>query len=300
MKFRAIFLATICSLLFVSCTKPKATNVPSYGPDISPQPGVSATEQPSPTEMLPKGDGNKTSDYQMDDSSYISFSELKWMINTGKQVNLPCFSDVEDSLDEYSVSDLLTRRPFGLTFFSGEIMLSGATYSLESDMSQGPKPQLVKTNGQNGYCTFKIEGGYRLYKFFSYRLNTTDYYGYPILVKESHELNDFMNIKIGDTIDDVALIDPVAGIYKQAYDQYPDSSLALRMDDDDRTKIEVFSCHLCTDCVIKFTYTRDENGQYKIIDIRKDAQFTLYSRGLTGSSSGPCSVWVYPEDYPSK
>lgn len=251
--------------------------------------------------VFPKGDGSSMLDYKVEDNSYFNETEVWWMLDSQKEVRFPAYSEAESLLQERTLSELQGRNSLGLINDAKSFsMRSGMTDgTIINDLSTGIKPQFVKTKNNKGYFAFKIEGGFRLFKFF-YKdsFGKLQYTGYPILVKKPLELMDFMNIKIGDTIDDVAAIDPVADIYKSIYDQYPDSSLVLQKGEEASYKLRVFSCHLCRDCAIEFVYTRDADGQYKIIDIWKDGNYRLYIGNVGASWS--FEAQIFPEDYPDE
>lgn len=331
MKQLYVGLVCLVSFFMIACGKvPEVSSPPSpeiQKPDISPtiaptlSPTITPTLPPNyiyqkkadgtyeavrvqridAKTVLPKGDGTSMLDYKIDDRPYFNETELWWMLDSQKEVRFPSYAETASSMKEYSLSELQKLDSLGLIFSATYFSLTSgiSTGTLKTDLSTGIKPEFVKVQKNRGYFAYRFEDGYRLFKFFYVdTFGNMRYTGYPILVKKSLGLNDFINIKIGDTIDDVAEIDPVASIYKQIYDQYPNSSLVLQKGEEQGLKLRVFSCHLCRDCAIEYIYTRDSDGQYRIVDIWKDGHFTLYTGEINASWS--FGAKVFPEDYPNE
>ena len=62
---------------------------------------------------------------------------------------------------------------------------------------------------------YETDQGTRLYLFFSnYRKNVD---GFPLVINRVMSYEDFKDIEIGDTIDDVAAVDDVTELYKKEY-----------------------------------------------------------------------------------
>ena len=72
----------------------------------------------------------------------------------------------------------------------------------------------VRTN-RTVYIVYDTDQGTRLYLFFGSFWETAD--GFPLVINRVMSYEDFKNIEIGDTIDDVAAVDDVTELYKKHY-----------------------------------------------------------------------------------
>lgn len=95
---------------------------------------------------------------------------------------------------------------------------------------------------------------------------------HSVYVKKSLEQSDFQDLRLGDTIEDVEKIDPVAGVVKK-YTTFP------------------WTVHLLRDGIIKITYTINDNGIYIISEIQRDDNFELNLDNVVHDYT------ILPQDY---
>ena len=78
-----------------------------------------------------------------------------------------------------------------------------------------PDPAIRERADNTLYFVYDTDTGYRLYLFFTKENDLQDPIGFPVVIKELLSHKDFESLKVGDTISDVAGIDPVAEVYRK-------------------------------------------------------------------------------------
>ena len=71
----------------------------------------------------------------------------------------------------------------------------------------------LKDNGDM-YSIYETDG-YRMYLFYDRNLDYAFTIGFPVVVKELLQFSDFAGLKVGDSIETVEAVDPVAGLYRK-------------------------------------------------------------------------------------
>lgn len=96
---------------------------------------------------------------------------------------------------------------------------------ISSIISEYP-PQVVRTIENNGqksmYFIYETDDGTRVFVFFFESDNFQYTRGYPIVMKKSLSMDEFSTFNIGDSIDDVEAVDPIAALYRKGYDTLSD------------------------------------------------------------------------------
>jgi len=183
----------------------------------------------------------------------------------------------------YKSADLLKNN--NMSFFLGRD--SGFYKSMNSrlDLFDGietlfPSTALRKaTDGDHVYVMYDTEKGERLFLFFSKAKNdylTVD--GFPILMAKKLSHDDFGRLKMGDSIDSVAAIDPVVVEYQALFDTGDDKAVEAYA----KLGAPPTSVHLLSDGVLKIVYSRKPSGGYVISDMVYREDFVL--QGLDGAT----------------
>lgn len=74
----------------------------------------------------------------------------------------------------------------------------------------------IRLNDNGSYYTiYETDSGYRLYLFFDKNNSFTTPVGFPVIIKRVLSFSDFSNLDIGDPIEVVEIIDPVATLHKK-------------------------------------------------------------------------------------
>ena len=89
--------------------------------------------------------------------------------------------------------------------------------STEGIMRRYPTDAIrLKDNGSK-YTIHETDSGYRLYLFYDQSRDYTVTIGFPVVVREMLSFSDFAELQIGDRIETVEAIDPVAGLHKKMF-----------------------------------------------------------------------------------
>ena len=67
------------------------------------------------------------------------------------------------------------------------------------------------------YFIYETDTGYRLFLFFEREGDSLYMKGFPVAVKKLLSFEDFSSVKAGTNIDEVAQLDPVAGLHKKQF-----------------------------------------------------------------------------------
>ena len=147
----------------------------------------------------------------------------------------------------------------------------------------------VLSNAQPGYTVFESEMGGYLYMFLGHLTDTDDIQVKSIIyVSHRMSIEDFASLNVGDNIDKVAQIDPVA--------YYTKRNLEL-------STVSRETYHLCTDGLLKIQYVMD-NEDITIEEMTVYEDFILpnlaYSDDpdIQNSAERRYDFTILPQDYP--
>ena len=129
--------------------------------------------------------------------------------------------------------------------------------------------------GDFEYAVFDTDAGYRMFIQIQDRPSRgKTLVGSPILIKDVHSYSDFESLKIGDPIEAVAEIDPVAGVIKKAGEIH-------QLTRDWLKAVRLYgwptSLHYLTDGVLRIEYNVDENGGMYIRSIKYSEDYVIQS-----------------------
>lgn len=224
-------------------------------------------------------------------SNYYTVEDVETILNSDDLISNPLLNDIE--LDKYPAEDFLFNNHCFSFYRDMDYFLSlSARYDFTSSIINEYPPQAVRTIENNGqksmYIVYETDDGTRVFVFFFESDNFQFTRGYPIIMKESLDLEAFSELSIGDSIDDVEKIDPIAALYRKGYDTLSDE-LIQKLYVDGREKIS--TVHLLTDGIVRINYSRDSNGKYIIEQIISADDYTIPVLG------GKLCYLIYPEDY---
>lgn len=219
------------------------------------------------------------------------FEDIKNIILSEKFVSTPEISI--DKMEKYAEKDFLfDNHCFSFYRDMDYFLEASARYDYIDTIIEEYPPQIVRTINNNGqksmYFVYQTNENTRLFIFF---FETDEFQftrGFPIIMKKALTLNDFKDIKVGQPIDTVNKIDPIASLYKQGYD-------TLSYEQIQKIYVEgkeiISTVHLLEDGIIKISYERDINGEYIIKEIQKSDDFVITVLG------GQMCYLIYPNDY---
>lgn len=124
------------------------------------------------------------------------------------------------------------------------------------------------------YLVYDTDTGYRL---FLYNLSSRDVgfiVGFPIVIKELLPYSDFAELHIGDAMEKVEAIDPVASIYKKHMIEtfhMNDPKIASKKDLD----LPRSSVHYLKDGILKIDYRTTEDGKLVIANMTFNSDYLL-------------------------
>ena len=139
---------------------------------------------------------------------------------------------------------------------------------------------------ENGYAYAVMDGtdGTRLYARYHYVQTAWEMEwracGYPIYCKKAVSYSDFADIKVGDTSQRVAEVDPITNQYIRSYSAESEENIEAML----RLNNPLCSVHLLTDGILKFTYERTKNKEgylFTITDIEYHDDYIMEAAGVT-------------------
>ena len=160
--------------------------------------------------------------------------------------------------------------------------------SLERLVSMFPNPN-VREESDHFYLFYDTDTGVRIFIFFSLNDNIPFSYGYPIIMTKKLKYSDFEKIKIGDSLEDINNLDPIADYYVKEFDKLSDAIIEKLSTDEEG----LVTVHLLEDGILKIAYERSAESQYIINDIDYSTKFEIYSIGQTRSYK------ISKDDYPN-
>ncbi len=226
---------------------------------------------------------------------------IEELLSSDELISKPLISDVE--ITKYPAEDFLFKNKCCL--FYGDRERNSALSCTVDDFIREYPPEIVRTiridsGGKYLYIVYELDDATRVFVFFKdnpYDKNCLP----PVIMKKALLMNDFAGLKVGDTMADVAAIDPVAELYRAGYDQrnwdIPQDSdstfhLPLSHEKGPLPAEPIFTVHLLRDGVIQINYMRsEETGEYNIISINKSLNFSIFSAYYGGFCK------IYSDDY---
>ena len=137
-----------------------------------------------------------------------------------------------------------------------------------------PTETIRQRDDKTAYVVYDTDEGNRLFLFLLSENDYMFYRGYPIVIGEERAYKDYSDIKVGDSIDKLIAVDPVADIYKQFilvnWEMKPASVEGHKKDG-----TPIVSIHYLKDGLLKYEYSMPEEGKLVISDIEysKDRVF---------------------------
>ncbi|MDR2525896.1 MAG: hypothetical protein LBC83_06940 [Oscillospiraceae bacterium] len=193
--------------------------------------------------------------------------------NVSAEVNLDLVNmqkqEEQTFLFENSCFSIL-RDHATLSFLEGNVQRPDSIAAIFSAYGSTP----VRTMGNYLYTVYETDQKTRVFLFF-YRSDSYRYLGgHVVLQKEAHMQSDFATIQKGSTMEDVAQIDPVALLYKQAYDATEAPWLLGQGGDGPR----IFTTHIVRDGILRYRYQIEEGSKprrYVVTQIEYSKSFLL-------------------------
>ena len=137
-----------------------------------------------------------------------------------------------------------------------------------------PDPAIREREDGTLYFVYDTDTGYRLFLFFTKDNDLQDPIGFPVVIKEMLSHKDFDALKIGDTIGDVAELDPVAEVYRKkiidVWDLQPKGAAAQA-----GRGYPCTSIHYLKDGILKIEYEMTEDRELVIKNMVFSEDYTL-------------------------
>jgi hypothetical protein len=150
---------------------------------------------------------NEEGDYTTVDN-YLNFIENNKQADQAKELT---------GIAVYKEEDLLLERQSLLLFGEDANFydtLSGRTFNFDAIVGIFPTEAIRDRGDGMIYVVYETTTGMRFYKFFSESDNYRYPQGTPILINNKHSYEEFKNLKVGDSIDEVIKIDSWTSLYK--------------------------------------------------------------------------------------
>lgn len=132
----------------------------------------------------------------------------------------------------------------------------------------------IRTMGSYVYAVYETDGGARAYLYFLREDEYAHMSGRVILMCRGLMQSDFAGVRMGDTMDDIAKIDPNAAIYAQCYDNVNADALK----NPGSRGWQVVTTHLLRNGILRYFYELEENTEprrYVVRDVVFSPDFTL-------------------------
>ena len=136
-----------------------------------------------------------------------------------------------------------------------------------------PTKALRKASTGEEYLIYESESGYREYVFLRHweEINLTVTNGFPIVVGELLPYKAFEQLKVGDTIDSVEEIDPIAVFTKRRFEYCAPNVAASNA----KRGYPITSIHYLSDGLLKIEYEMLEDGSLVISNMVYSPDYTL-------------------------
>jgi len=155
----------------------------------------------------------------------------------------------------------------------------------EDMVTMFPDP-VVRDIGDFVYIYYDTENQTRLYVFYSKAKGCFFTDGFPVIMKKTLSYQDFAELKAGDTVQQVADIDPIVPLHLPVFDIYSDDMVDNMEDHTNWFQ----TIHLLSDGILRINYDKVD-GEYIIVSMIYNEDFIL--DGLDGQTC----YRIYDEDY---
>ncbi|MBS6475745.1 MAG: hypothetical protein KH354_07180 [Clostridiales bacterium] len=134
----------------------------------------------------------------------------------------------------------------------------------------------MRTRDENTkYLVYNTDTGYRSFLYNPSHINYKSIEGFPIVVKELLPYSNFAELRIGDPMEKVEAVDPVASIYKKymiEFHHMDDSKIAA---DEKYFRLPRSIVHYLKDGILKIDYKTTEEGKLIIANMTFNSDYTL-------------------------
>lgn len=158
-------------------------------------------------------------------------------------------------------------------FYEGQNMRQNYTGSL---LEAYPTTAIRGRDRDTIYFVYMTDTGYRLYLFANYENALQTPVGFPVVIEKLLSYNDFINIKIGDRIEEVEKVDSVASVHKkqilEVWDLDPVAARFLAEDGYPCTTI-----HYLKDGILKIEYEMQEDQSLVVSNVVFSKDFQIES-----------------------
>ena len=242
------------------------------------------TEEPKPTPVVLIHALWKDPDYDWDSHDDMEYNRrLKELLDQYYAAE-PMVDSEPLNIPFYYDSDTWYPYMFGFSYDS--VAFVTRDFPLAGLIDQYTMAAFRKTSDKKAYFVIGWENGNRWYSFL--KDNNGEFAireGFSIIINEVHAYDDFKNIKIGDTIDDVCAVDSVAELYKswaeQAWVEDPEighdylENISFMMKANEEKGAPFSSIHYLSDGILLFQYHRNENNEMVIKNIIYSEDYKL-------------------------
>lgn len=134
----------------------------------------------------------------------------------------------------------------------------------------------IRTRDENTkYLVYDTDTGYRLFLYNPSHINYKSIEGFPIVVKELLPYSDFAGFRIGDPMEKVEAVDPIASLYKKNMIEHfhmDDPKIAANEKD---FGLPHRSVHYLKDGILKIDYKTTEEGKLIIANMTFNSDYLL-------------------------
>ena len=226
---------------------------------------------------------------------YCENEEINAILNDSGFRDQPRIEDIE--ITRYPEEEFLSNNHcFAFNRDMNYFLGHSARYDSLGWIVNDYPTQIVRTIEANGekvmYFVYETDGDTRVFVFFD---SSTDYrytVGFPIIMKRTLEYQDFSALGEGDTMADVAKVDPIAVLYQKEYDRLSDVLVEKLYVNGAE---EISTIHLLRDGILRIDYDRVSKGNYVIKAIGYHEDFVLPVLG--GWFVGNPCYRIYEFDY---
>lgn len=205
------------------------------------------------------------------DGESMSTEEKQMIENMNSQTEAALNKETDDNYKNKITASYSEKDFFGSVLYQFYSPLASFHYYLYSVEDLFPAECIRRTSDNTLYSMYRTTEGGLVYLYFE-KIYSQWVLHHSVYVKKSLEQSDFQDLRLGDTIEDVEKIDPVAGVVKK-YTTFP------------------WTVHLLRDGIIKITYTINDNGIYIISEIQRDDNFELNLDNVVHDYT------ILPQDY---
>ena len=202
------------------------------------------------------------------------------------EIDIPKSSDSEETHDPdaaaleipvYPETDLLfdTNGMYFLGRDAGYYAGTNAMVNEAGAILAAYPTDAIRTKENGGvYTVYDTDTGYRFYMFFDKNNDYSIPVGFPIVIKNLLSLSDFSDLKVGDSIEAVEKIDPVATLYKRTITEVWQLN-PIGASNYAEEGVPCTSIHYLTDGLLVIEYEMLENGDLVISGIKHSENYIL-------------------------